>query len=348
MLANIFGENVRRCREALGLTQEKLAELIGVEVRTLSRIECGDQGSTFATIEKIAACLKAEPHTLFDKNLSLLERDLETQQLYDTEIIRRAATASTVREAPKSPTFTRQAKTRFDRNRNQTKDDHASIRIEALSEAFKKLLLKYPATDPGILWGRLQGAHINRLVNDGKNGHSAAQSWVKSSGTAFELFVQNISAPPFKILKPKDFKKLSEKQAVKNSSKLIGRSEDDMMVVYESQGSLFLTGVIQAKTSIRDRFKMDMTHSKHMLEANLWSAFITIDPDGFLNKPKFNQLANGTSGEGVIWHGVYALSHTVQMGDRLHDAGRFTIHLIEASEAVVSGKMRSTWAPATI
>jgi hypothetical protein len=182
----------------------------------------------------------------------------------------------------------------------------------------------------------------------GKNPTSANQSWVKSSGTAFEFFVQEMTLTPFHILKPRDFKKLSGQIKVVNADKLIGRSEDDMMVVYKSNNSFYLTGVIQAKTSIRDRMKMDMTHSQHMLDANLWSAFITIDPDGFLNKPKFKDLANGDSDDGVVWHGVYAFSHTVNKGVRLHEADKFIPHLIDASESVLRGEMSSSWMPKSI
>lgn len=347
-LSQVFGENVRKHRERCGYTQEQLAEHLGVEIRTLSRIECGDQGSKFATIEKISEVLKIEAWRLFDQKNDSHECDIETLEIYNDEISLRVASVIKVNEGKEYTVFTRNAKTRFERNRNQVKDESAPLRIQALSSTFRILLEKYPSTDPGVLWGNLQNAHVEIMRRVGKNQTSANQSWVKSSGTAFEVFVQKMNKPPFQILKPIEFKKLSMIFKVKNSDKLIGRSEDDMMVVYESNNCFHLTGVIQAKTSIRDRMKMDMTHSQHMLNANLWSAFITIDPDGFLNKPKFKDLANGDSDDGVVWHGVYAFSDTVAHGSRLHGADKFIPHLIDASESVIRGEMNPMWTPQSI
>jgi transcriptional regulator with XRE-family HTH domain len=352
-LSQIFGENVKKYREQAGLTQEQLAENIGVEVRTLSRIECGDQGSTFAKIEKISETLKVDACQLFDNKKHIQDWDPETLDIYEEEISFRVTSGGAVKKECNERILVRDAKTRFDRNRNQVKDELAPLRIQALSKTFRRLLEKHPNTDPGILWGNIQSAHIELLRRSGKNPTSANQSWVKSSGTAFEFFVQNLTHSPFAILKPKDFTSLKNKieknnSIIHNSEKLIGRSEDDMLVVYKKNNSYFLTGVIQAKTSIRDRIKMDMLHSKHMIKSKLWSAFITIDPDGFLNKPKFRDFANGAAKNGVTWHGVYAFSHTVNKGLRLHDFNKFIPHLIEASESVIKGSMNTNWKPISI
>ncbi len=46
-------------RRALGLTQERLAELAGLRQETLSRLESGKHSPTVRTVEKIDAALKS-------------------------------------------------------------------------------------------------------------------------------------------------------------------------------------------------------------------------------------------------------------------------------------------------
>ena len=40
-VCKILGENIRRLRKSRGLNQDKLAELIGLEIKSLSLIETG-------------------------------------------------------------------------------------------------------------------------------------------------------------------------------------------------------------------------------------------------------------------------------------------------------------------
>jgi transcriptional regulator with XRE-family HTH domain len=49
----IFGANVRRERTASGLTQEKLAELADLNIRTLQKIEAGETNILITTAIRI-------------------------------------------------------------------------------------------------------------------------------------------------------------------------------------------------------------------------------------------------------------------------------------------------------
>jgi transcriptional regulator with XRE-family HTH domain len=54
-----FGENIRRLRTARGMTQEKLAELTDLNIRTVQKIEAGQTNiliTTAARIQKALAC----------------------------------------------------------------------------------------------------------------------------------------------------------------------------------------------------------------------------------------------------------------------------------------------------
>ncbi|MFZ4580589.1 MAG: helix-turn-helix domain-containing protein [Myxococcota bacterium] len=47
--------NVRRLREARGLTQEQAADLCGMATRLLQRVEAGGSNVTFATLARLSA-----------------------------------------------------------------------------------------------------------------------------------------------------------------------------------------------------------------------------------------------------------------------------------------------------
>jgi transcriptional regulator with XRE-family HTH domain len=54
-----FGSNVRRLRTACGMTQERLAELTDLNIRTVQKVEAGQTNiliTTAARIQKALAC----------------------------------------------------------------------------------------------------------------------------------------------------------------------------------------------------------------------------------------------------------------------------------------------------
>lgn len=65
-IKKLFGQRLKELRTQNGLTQEKLAELINVGERNLSKIECGKSFVKAETIAKIASSLNIKPKDLFD------------------------------------------------------------------------------------------------------------------------------------------------------------------------------------------------------------------------------------------------------------------------------------------
>ena len=61
-----FGKRLKQIWEERGLTQNQLAELVGVEPITISNIEVGRNAARFTTIEKLANALKVRAKDLFD------------------------------------------------------------------------------------------------------------------------------------------------------------------------------------------------------------------------------------------------------------------------------------------
>jgi transcriptional regulator with XRE-family HTH domain len=59
-----FGAAVRRFREAKQLSQEELADLVGIHRTYIGGIERGERNPTLTMIERIAAALDLEPASL--------------------------------------------------------------------------------------------------------------------------------------------------------------------------------------------------------------------------------------------------------------------------------------------
>jgi transcriptional regulator with XRE-family HTH domain len=63
-LAQIFGANVRRLRQARGQSLESLADEVGLAYTYVGQIERGTRNPTLAVVEKFAAALGLDPVTL--------------------------------------------------------------------------------------------------------------------------------------------------------------------------------------------------------------------------------------------------------------------------------------------
>jgi transcriptional regulator with XRE-family HTH domain len=62
----LLGERIRELRKAKGLTQEQLAELVGVEPRHISRVEGGYSSPSIERLARIAEILEVPIKELFD------------------------------------------------------------------------------------------------------------------------------------------------------------------------------------------------------------------------------------------------------------------------------------------
>lgn len=65
-LKSKLGKRIQEIRKSKGLTQEKLAELINIDIPNLSNIERGKKFMTASTLEKIITVLGIEEKELFD------------------------------------------------------------------------------------------------------------------------------------------------------------------------------------------------------------------------------------------------------------------------------------------
>lgn len=60
-----LGERIQKLRKLNGLSQETLAEQLGIATNTLSSIETGNAFMTSSTLEKIIETLNVSPQELF-------------------------------------------------------------------------------------------------------------------------------------------------------------------------------------------------------------------------------------------------------------------------------------------
>lgn len=77
----LLGKRIKELRTKRGLTQEKLSEIVGVEQRNLSKIECGKTFLTSDTLSKLLIALEVEAKELFDFEFSKEKETLKEELL---------------------------------------------------------------------------------------------------------------------------------------------------------------------------------------------------------------------------------------------------------------------------
>lgn len=64
-VCKVLGENIKKIRKIRGITQNELAEMLSLEVKSLSLIETGKGFISAKTLEKLIKILKISPAELF-------------------------------------------------------------------------------------------------------------------------------------------------------------------------------------------------------------------------------------------------------------------------------------------
>lgn len=64
-IVKVFGENVRKYRTALGLSQEQFAEKCGLHRTYISTVERFQRNISIENVQRIADALGVEPYMLF-------------------------------------------------------------------------------------------------------------------------------------------------------------------------------------------------------------------------------------------------------------------------------------------
>jgi len=75
-MKNITGKNLKKWREKLGYSQEKIAEYLGIARENVSFFETGEREIPVSHLEKIAYLYGIEPETLFNEDETYQEAEL--------------------------------------------------------------------------------------------------------------------------------------------------------------------------------------------------------------------------------------------------------------------------------
>ena len=92
----LFGKRIKEIRKNKKMTQEKLAETVGLDCQTISRIETGYYFTTYENLEKIAITLDVDIKDFFDfghlKEKEKLKKDInEKLNILSTKDLRKIA-----------------------------------------------------------------------------------------------------------------------------------------------------------------------------------------------------------------------------------------------------------------
>jgi transcriptional regulator with XRE-family HTH domain len=81
-----FGNLVAAHRKQLKITQSRLAENTGLSEDMIARIETGNTGASFATIEKLAIALQVDAAALFSSDVATGATSREKYQLLTSRL----------------------------------------------------------------------------------------------------------------------------------------------------------------------------------------------------------------------------------------------------------------------
>ena len=81
-LKELVGKRIKIVRKRCNLTQEKLAELIDIGTRQISRLECGGNVPSHQTFEKLSKVLNVETIEFFNfEDMDIAETQLEKPKM---------------------------------------------------------------------------------------------------------------------------------------------------------------------------------------------------------------------------------------------------------------------------
>ena len=87
-VCSVLGNNIKKLRKIRGITQNELAELIGLDVKSLSLIETGKGFASAKTLEKLTKVLKVGVGELFNTENETTQKALYSEILSNLKIIK--------------------------------------------------------------------------------------------------------------------------------------------------------------------------------------------------------------------------------------------------------------------
>ena len=273
-----FGGNVRRFREALGLSQERLGADAKLDRSYIGGLERGERNPSLSAILKLASALQIPPARLLEG----IGEEVPAPATGMTAIEENDGLAIKFRYDRFDAEYKLPGATRaqYDEILNIMKAGLSGTtkRANAVSQTFLAAVNKWPDANPSDLWTFF----INRAYCDRSN-HPATnarlnleQSWKRTGGWALEqVLVSHYGSflEGYGIIL-----KISGKA---EKSRLLGMIKDsrivpdkaDILALYISQNSEQLLGVIHVKASIAERRTDDVPMSQALIGTGHLSVF---------------------------------------------------------------------------
>lgn len=231
-------------------------------------------------------------------------------------------------------------------NKSTNKNIIRMIQKKVIIKTFLNAIEKYPEIEKKEVWKIINIAHVYKKSGETeyqkiKDIVAAENSWKKSSGHAFESIIEilcnkELEKENIKIYLQKDISTLIKDKKICNYDRdlellnnYIKSSAFDLYITKKKDDKIFVFGVIQSKTSIRDRVTRDREPSIKAMENFFWSIAVVLDGD-FLNLPKFKAMVNGNSPSYSKngWHGMYVFSDNFS-NDRIYPIGEKLENIID-------------------
>lgn len=159
---------------------------------------------------------------------------------------------------------------------------------DVIASAFSMAVSTWPKENISDIWHHC----IYRIYKENKKGTDAEQSWVRTSGEAFELFIENQYNQYLKDhdLRIRNLISRDDKKNVMNRLGLgeaIGSSKIDLILEKMGSGKGVdqsgwgIVAAIHAKVSLAERVSDDIPASRILMRAGIESILITLDVKSF-------------------------------------------------------------------
>ena len=297
-----FGRHVQQFRQALGMTQENLAEASGLDRSYVGGIERGERNPSLTVILNLAAALEIAPARLFEQNELSVLGSIGSMMATDTQ----AGLAIRFKYDRYDAEYLLPEATQDEFNEviNVLKHGLASggKPSHTVVEAFMCAVQVWPHANPSDLWTFvISRAYCDRANHPDANARlNLEQSWKRTSGWALERVLVTHYR---KVLMQKG---IIIKSGTKNEkSALLGRigspaiipDKADVLILYNSGDAEQLLGVIHVKASIAERRTDDVPMSQALINAGYLSVFWTMDCKSF---PSASPVNRGEFGDSEI------------------------------------------------